>query len=81
MFQDSKSSLQVKVTLKDLEKAVIHCCGRTKFSTFQIKSVFSNYAHDLKEGIEKAFIPIRDFKELFYPSQLWKTDYLQGSTN
>lgn len=65
----------MKVTLKDLEKAVNHACGPGQFSTFQIKSVFCLYATNIKSGVDKAFIPIRDFKELFYPSQLWKTDY------
>ena len=80
MFQDSKTTMQARVTLKELEKAVIFCCGRSKFSTFQIKSVFLIHAENQKAGVEQAFIPIREFKELFYPSQLWTTDYHQGSS-
>ena len=49
--------------------------GGIKFSVFQIRSVFLQNSVGNEHGIEKAYIPLRDFKDRFYPGRKWKADF------
>ena len=67
-----------KVTLIDFTKAVQRYCGPSRFSSYQIKFVFQMDAKNIGEGpdaLDRAYIPIRDFKDRFYPGRPWAAEY------
>ena len=77
MLSSAKPGMETKISLKEFERLVGYCFGNTRFSAFQLKAVFLLHALDLHKGIDKSFIPLRDFKDLYYPGRLWKTDFHQ----
>jgi hypothetical protein len=58
------------VTLKDFEKVIRSLPDGNKFSSQQVKNVFSNYAIGGK-GVD-IYIPLQDFKDKFFPGMHWK---------
>lgn len=78
MIANQKPGYETKIMLKDFERAVLAATGTTSFSAFQIKSVFMLQAINTDFGPDKAYIPLRDFKDLFYPSRPWKADFSSG---
>jgi len=78
MIATTRPGTETKINLKDFEKAVIASCSSGQFSAFQIKSVFMMQAKDPEFGPDRAYIPLRDFKDLFYPARGWKGDFNSG---
>ena len=54
-------------------------CGADRFSGSQIKFVFKDLARGLdgtnQATLQGAYIPIRDFKERFYPGRSWEPQF------
>ena len=67
-----------KVMFEDFFKAVIHFCGNDRFSSFQVKWVFKEIARFLpgSDNIDKAYIPINAFKDMFYPGKVVQSDIM-----
>ena len=71
----AKPGSDAKVYLADFNRAVLSLFGGAKFSNFQIRSVFLQHSIGNELGAERAFIPLKDFKDRFYPGRKWKADF------
>ena len=71
----AKPGSDAKVYLSDFNRAILSLFGGAKFSNFQIKSVFLQHSIGNELGADRAFIPLRDFKDRFYPGRKWKADF------
>lgn len=74
MLSTVRPGNETKILFKDFEKAVV-VSGQLNYSAFQLKSVFNLHCENKQEGIDKSFITLRDFKDLFYPHKPWKGDF------
>jgi hypothetical protein len=67
-----------KVTFDDFSRVVIHYCGPSQFSGYQIKFAFKeiclNLANANQTTLEGAYILMKDFKDRFYPGRSWNPD-------
>lgn len=67
-----------KVSFNDFSRVVLHYCGNTRFSSYQIKFAFkeicSNLANANQTTLEGAYIYMREFKDYFYPGRPWNPD-------
>ena len=73
-----------RVTFNDFAKVVLHYCGNQRFSGYQIKFCFKEIATNLetadKVTLEGAYIPLKAFKDRFYPGRAWAPKYEDSIT-
>lgn len=81
MLSTVRPGSETKIMFKDFERAVSVSAGTGHYSAFQLKTVFQVYSENQDQGIDKAFISLRDFKDLFYPHRAWQGDYTTGNNN
>lgn len=67
-----------RVTFEDFSRVVLHYCGATKFSGYQIKFIFKEVAKGLADAnpttLKGAYILMKDFKDYFYPGKTWSAE-------
>ena len=75
LMASPKPGSETKIMLRDFERAVFSATGGD-LSAFQIRQVFMLQAVNTEFGPEKAYISLRDFKDLFYPARPWQPQYV-----
>lgn len=77
---NAKHGMEGLITYADFNRAVVFYCGHAKYSSFQIKFVFQHkavYEPGIdKSEVDKGYIPILKFKDLFYPGRVWRPEYM-----
>jgi len=67
-----------KINFDDFSRVVLHYCGPSRFSGYQIKFAFKeiclNLANANQTTLDGAFILMKDFKDRFYPGRSWNPD-------
>ena len=68
-----------RVTFNDFCQVIIAYCGPQRFSGFQMKHAFRELAVELdtadRETLAGAYIPMKLFKDRFYPGRPWSPRY------